>query len=165
MSTNNIITKNVHNVHIDRKAITVKAINRNDAAAVIDAIRSMGINNECQVNDAWKEFYKMGNDGKLHFSTELYKAFLFFHGYISEEEYNNAKLSLRVILPAALKAFKDGIMPIKLTKQTGINGYTPIRLSTSFLGKMLHMWAFSTVSLVNKFCLARMKNPELVCNN
>ena len=166
MSTlNSTTTKNVHNVHIDRHAIISKAVNRKDVKAVISAIRSLGIENECQTETAWKEFYQIGDDGKLHFSTQLFKAFLFHHNYINEDEYNNPELSLRVILPCALRAFQDGIMPIKLTKQTGIIGYSPIRMSTNFSGKMRNMWAFSTVSLINKFCLARMKNPLLVCFN
>lgn len=161
----NLTTKTAHNVQIDRKAIITKAVNRKNAESVISAIRAIGIKNKCQTDNAWKEFYRLGDDGKLHFSTELFKAFLFHHDYITEEQYRDEKLSMRIILPCALKAFVDGVMPIKLTKQTGIIGYSPIRLSTSFTGKMLHMWAFSTVSLVNKFCLARMKNPDLVCYN
>lgn len=165
LSNNSTIKTNIRNVAINRKNIIIKAIDRKNVSAVVAAIRSIGINNPIQSENAWNQFKQIGTDGRSHFSTFLFKSFLFEHGYISEADLNDDKCSLKILLPAALKAFQDGIMPVKLTKQAGIIGFCPIRISRDFSGKMLKMWAISTVSLVNPFCLARMKNPDLVCYN
>jgi hypothetical protein len=165
LSNNYTIKTNSRKAVINRKAIIIKAIDRKNVSAVISAIRAAGVNNPVETDNAWNQFKQIGTDGRLHFSTYLFKSFLFDHGYISEAELNDDKCSLKILLPAALKAFNDGVMPVKLTKQAGIIGFCPIRLSRDFSGKMLKMWAFSTVSLVNPFCLARMKDPNLVCYN
>lgn len=96
-------------------------------------------------------------------TCQTVKDFLHKNGLISDLDYENPKLEYDVISTALYTAFKKGILSLNCTKQTGILNNTPIRMSTGLGGKMKKVWAFSTISLINRFCLARMKNPELVC--
>ena len=128
----------------------------------INAVRKMGLVNPVHTNNAWHDFYAIEN-GKPVFHTQLLKVFLFNHGFITENELNDNLTPLQ-IAGAVYNAFCAGIFPIKCTKQTGIKGYSPFRLSRDFQGKMLKKWAFSTLSLVNPFCLKRMKDNTLVCS-
>ena len=144
-----------------RKTIVNNAV-CNSPEQVISAIREMGLKNPVQTENAWHEFYSIEN-GKPVFHTQLLKKYLYEKGFMTVEQLNNEKCTCKEIAAAVYKCLQAGVFPIKATKQTGIKGYTPVRLSRDFSGKMRGKWAFSTLSLVNPFCLARMKNPELVC--
>lgn len=144
-----------------RENIVSKAI-CNSPESVEMAIREMGLNNPVQTENAWHEFYSM-ESGKPVFHTQLLKKYLFDHGFMTAAQMNDEKCTCKEIAAAVFNCMKAGVFPVKATKQTGILGYSPIRLSRDFSGKMRGKWAFSTLSLINSFCLARMKNPELVC--
>lgn len=96
-------------------------------------------------------------------SCYTWKKFLHVNGLLSDEQLNDDTLQYDVIGTALFHAFQAGCLSVNMTKQTGIIGHCPVRMSTSLGGKMKGVWAFSTLSLINPFCLARMKNPELVC--
>ena len=144
-----------------RENIVSKAI-CNNPESVEKAIREMGLNNPVQTENAWHEFYSM-ESGKPVFHTQLLKKYLFDHGFMTAAQMNDEKCTCKEIAAAVFNCMKAGVFPVKATKQTGILGYSPIRLSRDFSGKMRGKWAFSTLSLINSFCLTRMKNPELVC--
>lgn len=154
----NITTKTNRISVENRKCIINNAVCKNPDS-VIAAIREMGISNPIETENAWKIF--CDENGTFH--TQLLKNFLFEKGFMSIEQLNNEKCTVKEIAISVFNCMKSGIFPIKATKQTGIIGYTPIRLSRDFSGKMRGKWAFSTLSLINPFCIARMKNPELVC--
>ena len=121
------------------------------------------VKNECIYSGkSYPEVRIYSVDGKLT-SVLPWKIFLHKHGYLSASELIDENLSFDVIGFALLRAFQDGILSLDCTKQTGIENHTPVRMSTSLGGKMKKVWAFSTLSLVNPFCMARMKNGELVC--
>ena len=156
-----INTQSVRLTLNERKSIIDNAY-CNTPAAVIAAIREMGLNNPIETENAWKMFYS-NETGKPVFHTQLLKNYLFEKGFMTAAQKNNEKCTCKEIANAVFNCMRAGVFPIKATKQTGIKGYTPIRLSRDFSGKMLGKWAFSSLSLINSFCLARMKNPDLVC--
>ena len=96
-------------------------------------------------------------------TTQTVKIFLFENNLIDGCQFMDKKLDYSVIVPALYKAFESGLLSLNATKQKGVKNLTPVRLSTGLAGKMKDVWAISTISLCNAFCLARMKNPELVC--
>ena len=145
----------------ERKSIINNAV-CNNPESVIAAVRDMGFNNPVQTENAWREFYSI-ESGKPVFHTQLLKNYLYEKGFMTAAQRDNDKCTCKEIAAAVFNCMKAGIFPIKATKQTGIIGYTPIRLSRDFSGKMRGKWAFSSLSLINTFCLARMKNPDLVC--
>lgn len=157
----NITTKSFSLSLNERKSIIDNAI-ANSPAAVIAAIRDMGLENPVQTENAWNEFYS-AESGKPVFHTQLLKNYLFEKGFMTLQQRDNEKCTCKEIAAAVFNCMKSGVFPIKATKQTGIIGYTPVRLSRDFSGKMRGKWAFSSLSLINTFCLARMKNPDLVC--
>lgn len=157
----NITTKSFRLSLNERKSI-INNVVCTDPETVINAIREMGLTNPVQTEKAWNEFYSDEN-GKPVFHTQLLKNYLFEKGFMTAGQRDNEKCTCKEIALAVFNCMKAGVFPIKATKQTGIIGYTPIRLSRDFSGKMRGKWAFSSLSLINSFCLARMKNPELVC--
>lgn len=157
-----INTTNVK-ISIEKRNAIVSAAVCNNPETVVSAIREMGINNPVETENAWAAFYSADENGKPVFHTQNLKQWLFDHGFMTVAQLNNEKCTCKEIAWAVFNALKAGVFPIKATKQTGIKGYSPIRLSRDFSGKMRGKWAFSTLSLINSFCIARMKNPELVC--
>ena len=146
----NITTKTNRLSVANRKTIINNAV-CNSAESVITAIREMGINNPIETENAWKIF--CDESGTFH--TQLLKNFLFEKGFMTLEQKMNEKCTVKEIAFSVLNCMKSGYFPIKATKQTGIIGYSPIRLSRDFSGKMRGKWAFSTLSLINPFCIAR----------
>ena len=98
-------------------------------------------------------------------TTQTVKDFLYSEGYISADQLNDNNCDYGVIARGLYKAFSEGKLSLNATKQTGIMNNTPVRMSTGLGGKMKNVWAFSTLSLCNLFCLKRMKNPALVCHH
>lgn len=92
------------------------------------------------------------------------KIFLFANGYISENDLNNPECDYTTITTGIYKAFCDGKLSLNATKQDGIQNKTPIRVSTGLSGKLDTVFAVTTISLVNQFCLSRMLIDELVCS-
>lgn len=112
---------------------------------------------------SYPEIRKYSVDGKI---TMLpVKIFLYNNGLLTGKELNDPKCDYMPIAWGLYKAFQQGILSLNATKQKGIINRTPIRMSTSLGGKMLDVWAFSTLSLVNPLCLARMRNEKLVCHH
>lgn len=95
--------------------------------------------------------------------TESVKDYLYKNNLISAADYDDPNCDYGIIARGILAAFKSGILSLNCTKQKGITNNTPVRMSTTLGGKMRDVWAFSTLSLCNNFCLQRMKNPALVC--
>ena len=95
--------------------------------------------------------------------TSTVKEFLHAAGLLSDDQNNNPELNKAIIARAIFAAFQRGILSLNATKQTGIIGYTPVRMSTGLGGKMEKVWSFSTLSLCNPFCVKRMQNKDLVC--
>ena len=157
----NITTANKRFTPVFRKQVIARAY-CNNPESVINAIREMGLNNPVQTENAWHEFCSM-ESGRPVFHVQLLKEYLFKHGFMTLQQLENNDCTMKEIAWSVFRCLQAGIFPIKATKQTGIVGYTPIRLSRDFSGKMRGKWAFTTLSLINSFCLARMKNPELVC--
>lgn len=93
------------------------------------------------------------------------KDFLYNNGFMTAENYNNPDCDYYYIAAGIIAAFRAGKLSLNCTKQCGIVNHTPIRMSTNLGGKMKNVWAFSTLSLCNPFCLARMKKAELVCSH
>ena len=98
-------------------------------------------------------------------TCETVKQFLFEKDLITLDMLENPNLDYQVIAWSLLKAFQRGLLSLNATKQTGIINNTPLRLSSSLEGKMKDVWAFSTLSLVNPFCLRRMQIEEFVCSH
>lgn len=157
----NITTANKRFTPVFRKQVIARTY-CNNPESVIYAIREMGLNNPVQTENAWHEFYSY-ESGKPVFHTQLLKNYLYEKGFMTLQQRNDEKCTCKEIAWAVYRCLQAGIFPIKATKQTGIVGYSPVRLSRDFSGKMRGKWAFSTLSLINDFCIARMKNPELVC--
>ena len=110
---------------------------------------------------AYPEIRKYSVDGKIH--TADVKIFLFENGLLSAGDLADQKCDYQPIAWGLYRAFRMGILSLNCTKQKGIVNNTPVRMSTTLGGKMKDVWAFSTLSLVNPLCLARMKNSNLVC--
>ena len=110
---------------------------------------------------AYPEFERV--NGRITMQTV--KNRLYEWDYISYEQKEDHELDYQVVAWALLRAFKAGKLSLNATKQTGIIGNTPIRMSTSLGGKMKGVWAFSTLSLVNPFCLRRMQLTDFVCHH
>lgn len=98
-------------------------------------------------------------------TTQAVKAFLYDNGLLSYEDYMDPKCDYTPIANGLYIAFARGLLSLNATKQSGVLNNTPIRVSTSMGGKMLGVWAISTLSLVNKMCLRRMKNEKIVCHH
>ena len=92
------------------------------------------------------------------------KQFLFDNGYISLYDLTNDECDYTTITTGIYKAFCDGKLSLNATKQDGIMNNTPVRVSTGLSGKLDTVFAITTISLVNKFCLARMQMQDLVCS-
>ena len=101
-------------------------------------------------------------NGRISFQTV--KDFLFAHGYMTIDDYKSDNTAYAVIVSGLFKAFQDGVLSLNSTKQDGVYNLTPVRVSTGLSGKLEDVFAVSTISLANAFCLARMKNPDIVCN-
>ena len=157
----NITIANKRFTPVFRKQVIARTYG-NNPEFVITAIREMGLNNPVQTENAWHEFYSM-ESGRPVFHVQLLKKYLFEKGFMTLQQFDNDNCTMKEIANAVFRCLQAGIFPIKATKQTGILGYSPFRLSRDFSGKMRGKWAFTTLSLINTFCLARMKNPELVC--
>lgn len=110
---------------------------------------------------AYPEFDRV--NGRITMQTV--KNRLYEWDYISYEQKEDPELDYQIVAWSLLRAFKDGKLSLNATKQTGIIGNTPIRMSTSLGGKMKGVWAFSTLSLVNPFCLRRMQLTDFVCHH
>lgn len=98
-------------------------------------------------------------------TTQAVKAFLYDNGLLSYTDYIDPKCDYTPIANGLYIAFCKGLLSLNATKQTGVLNNTPIRVSTSMGGKMKDVWAISTLSLVNKMCLRRMKNENIVCHH
>lgn len=98
-------------------------------------------------------------------TTQAVKAFLYDNGLLSLHDYQDPKCDYTPIANGLYIAFCKGLLSLNATKQSGVLNNTPIRLSTSMGGKMKDVWAISTLSLVNKMCLRRMKIDGIVCNH
>jgi len=107
-----------------------------------------------------REMTKAGN----RITMQSTKQFLYNNGYISADDLNNPNCNYSVVAQGIYNAFCDGVLSLNATKQDGVKNFTPIRVSSGLSGKLDAVIAISTISLVNKFCLARMKNNELVCS-
>ena len=130
-------------------------------AEVTAAIRGMGVTNEIFFTKRYPAFA----DADGSFSKINLVEYLFERGFLTDEQRKQGnKLSGGIILWAVYKALAAGVFPVKAGRQTAIYGYTPIRFSTGFTGKMEGKAAFTTCSLVNPLCLIKMKNPEFVCS-
>lgn len=92
------------------------------------------------------------------------KQFLFDNGYISYENLTDENCDYTTITNGIFRAFCDGKLSLNATKQDGISNYTPIRVSTGLSGKLDTVFAITTISLVNQFCLSRMLIDDLVCS-
>lgn len=110
---------------------------------------------------SYPEIRAYSPNGKIN--TLSVKIFLHENGLLSANDLMDPKCDFQPIAAGLLKAFQFGILSLNATKQKGIKNNTPVRMSTSLGGKMKNVWAFSTLSLCNKMCLARMKNKDLVC--
>ena len=108
---------------------------------------------------AYPEIRRVNNQ----ITTYTVKEFLHTAGLLTEEQLHDNTLGYEIIAPAILAAFARGLLSLNATKQTGILNNTPVRMSTGLGGKMKGVWAFSTLSLCNAFCLKRMQMPDLVC--
>lgn len=108
---------------------------------------------------AWPEINRI--NGRI--TCQSVKDFLHKNGFLSTENYNDPNCDYYYIASGIMSAFRAGKLSLNCTKQKGVINHTPIRMSTSLGGKMRNVWAFSTLSLCNPFCLARMKKSDLVC--
>ena len=113
--------------------------------------------------DSYPEIRKYCGGGVI--TTQAVKHFLYDHGLLSYQNYCDPKCDYTPIANGLYYAFAKGFLSLNATKQTGVKNNTPIRLSTSMGGKMLGVWAISTLSLVNPMCLRRMKIEGIVCNH
>lgn len=104
------------------------------------------------------------SNGSRQITMQTTKDFLFAHGYISATDVTNDNLDYATLTRALYQAFEDGVLSLNATKQDGVSNYTIIRVSSGLSGKLDTVLAISTISLANPFCLARMENPDLVCN-
>lgn len=98
-------------------------------------------------------------------TTQAVKAFLYDNGLLSYQDYMDPKCDYTPIANGIYIAFRRGLLSLNATKQNGVLNNTPIRVSTSMGGKMKDVWAISTLSLVNKMCLRRMKCKDIVCHH
>lgn len=104
------------------------------------------------------------SNGSKQITMQTTKDFLFAHGYISAADVTNDNLDYATLTRALYQAFEDGVLSLNATKQDGVLNLTIIRVSAGLSGKLDTVLAISTISLANPFCLARMENPDLVCN-
>lgn len=111
--------------------------------------------------NSYPEIRAYSIDGKIN--TQSVKMYLYNNGFLDGRHLVDPKCDISVIAYGIYKAFKSGKLSLNCTKQTGVINETPIRMSTSLGGKMLDVWAFSTLSLVNPLCQIRMRNNKLVC--
>ena len=118
-----------------------------------------GVNNTVSYQQAYPEIRRV--NGRI--LTQTVKEFLYKNNLISESELNDPELDKLIIARGIFAAFASGLLSLNATKQTGIIGYTPVRMSTGLDGKMKDVWSFSTLSLCNPFCVKRMQNKDLVC--
>ena len=151
-----INTTNVK-ISIEKRNAIVSAAVCNNPETVVSAVREMGITNPVETENAWAAFYSADENGKPVFHTQNLKQWLFDHGFMTVAQLNNEKCTCKEIAWAVFNALKAGIFPIKATKQTGIKGYSPIRLSRDFSGKMRGKWAFSTLW---RFLILRTKTRQ-----
>ena len=100
----------------------------------------------------------------LRITMQTTKEYLFAHGYISAADLANPDCDYTTITAAVYRAFCDGVLSLNATKQDGVYNLTTIRVSTGLSGKLYTMFAITTISLVNSFCLARMQMDDLVCS-
>lgn len=110
---------------------------------------------------AWPEIKRI--NGRI--TCQTVKDFLHKNGFLSTENYLDPACDYYYIASGIIAAFRANKLSLNCTKQCGIVNHTPVRMSTSLGGKMRGVWAFSTLSLCNPFCLARMKKAELVCSH
>ena len=113
---------------------------------------------------AYPEITREKTKNGYRITMQTAKIFLFANGYISENDLNNPECDYTTITTGIYKAFCDGKLSLNATKQDGISNYTPIRVSTGLSGKLDTVFAVTTISLVNQFCLSRMLIDELVCS-
>ena len=133
----------------------------NIIVSLISALKAIGIFNSVTVSGRVYPEIKRKNN---RITTDTVKEFLYKNNLISMEDYHNKNCGYAVITLGVFKAFQLGLLSLNCTKQDGVKNYTPVRVSTGLSGKMLSLFAISTISLVNQFCLSRMKNDKLVCS-
>lgn len=92
------------------------------------------------------------------------KQFLFDNGYITFDNLVNTDCDYTTITRGVYQAFCDNKLSLNATKQDGVYNNTPIRVSTGLSGKLDTVFAITTISLVNQFCLSRMTIDDLVCS-
>lgn len=92
------------------------------------------------------------------------KQFLFDNGYITFDNLVDTDCDYTTITRGVYQAFCDNKLSLNATKQDGVFNNTPIRVSTGLSGKLDTVFAITTISLVNQFCLSRMTIDDLVCS-
>ena len=143
----------------------------NTVAAAVKAIVSFviiaGIESRLIISkfskDSYPEIRKYCKGSAI--TTAAVKDFLYVNNLLSATDYADPKCDYQPIAYGLYLAFRSGILSLNATKQKGVMNNTPIRVSTSMGGKMLDVWAISTLSLVNPMCLRRMKISGIVCNH
>jgi len=120
-----------------------------------------GVSNDLVTNGrAYPEINRINN----RITMQTAKDFLYMHGYITYAEWQDPECSYSVIVWGLYSAFCDGVLSLNCKKQDGVVNLTPVRVSSGLSGKLDGVLAVTTVSLANRFCLARMKNNDLVCS-
>ena len=122
------------------------------------------LNDNCNFSKAYPEISRQQTKAGYRITLQTAKEFLFENGYISLNDLNNPDCDYTAITTGIFRAFCDGKLSLNATKQDGISNKTPIRVSTGLSGKLDTVFSVSTISLVNQFCLSRMKNDDLVCS-
>lgn len=117
-----------------------------------------------QIVTEGKAYPEFARNARGRISTQSVKDWLYQEGFLNVYEYADPKTDVGIIVRALYQAFAQGKLSLNATKQDGTLNLTPVRVSTGLGGKMKGVWAISTISLCNTFCLARMKDPDLVCN-
>ena len=113
---------------------------------------------------AYPELPREQTKAGFRVTMQTVKVFGYAHGYITLDQLNDPDLDYATITTAIYRAFDDGVLSINATKQDGVDNLTPVRVSTGLSGKLDGVFAITTISLVNQFCLARMLNEDLVCS-
>ena len=129
----NITTKTNRISVENRKCIINNAVCKNPDS-VIAAIREMGISNPIETENAWKIF--CDENGTFH--TQLLKNFLYEKGFMSVDQLNNEKCTVKEIAVSVFNCMKSGIgvqiyvgtNRFALLKGEAHRIYSPLRLST-----------------------------------
>ena len=122
------------------------------------------INSIVEKGQTYPEITREKAKNGYRITMQTTKIFLHACGYISADELNNPDLDYTTITRGIYRAFCDGKLSLNATKQDGVKNNTPIRVSTGLSGKLDTVFALTTISLVNQFCLSRMLIKDLVCS-